>query len=96
MLTPDRGVRVVALFLGVHMLGARIAAIAQLVMAVLLAAALGTYVAVTMPTCGSRISRITRSRLASGVPVRCVYMTFMMNGVAGVANYAAVANRPCG
>ena len=40
---------VVALFLGVHMLGARIAAIAQLVMAVLLAAALGTYVAVTMP-----------------------------------------------
>lgn len=50
---------VVALFLGVHMLGARIAAIAQLVMAVLLAAALGTYVAVCR-TCGSRISRITR------------------------------------
>ena len=24
----------------------------------------------------------------------CVYMTFMMNGVAGVANYAAVADRP--
>ena len=63
---------VVALFLGVHMLGARIAAIAQLVMAVLLA------------FLGSPLAFL----------FACVYMTFMMNGVAGVANYAAVADRP--
>lgn len=86
---------VVALFLGVHMLGARIAAIAQLVMAVLLAAALGTYVAVTMPHV--RLANLAHYTFL-GSPLAflfaCVYMTFMMNGVAGVANYAAVADRP--
>ena len=82
---------VVALFLGVHMLGARIAAIAQLVMA----AALGTYVAVTMPHV--RLANLAHYTFL-GSPLAflfaCVYMTFMMNGVAGVANYAAVADRP--
>lgn len=86
---------VVALFLGVHMLGARIAAIAQLVMAVLLAAALGTYVAVTMPHV--RLANLAHYTFL-GSPLAflfaCVYMMFMMNGVAGVANYAAVADRP--
>lgn len=86
---------VVALFLGVHMLGARIAAIAQLVMAVLLAAALGTYVAATMPHV--RLANLAHYTFL-GSPLAflfaCVYMTFMMNGVAGVANYAAVADRP--
>lgn len=86
---------VVVLFLGVHMLGARIAAIAQLVMAVLLAAALGTYVAVTMPHV--RLANLAHYTFL-GSPLAflfaCVYMTFMMNGVAGVANYAAVADRP--
>ena len=86
---------VVALFLGVHMLGARIAAIAQLVMAVLLAAALGAYVAVTMPHV--RLANLAHYTFL-GSPLAflfaCVYMTFMMNGVAGVANYAAVADRP--
>lgn len=86
---------VVALFLGVHMLGARIAAIAQMVMAVLLAAALGTYVAVTMPHV--RLANLAHYTFL-GSPLAflfaCVYMTFMMNGVAGVANYAAVADRP--
>lgn len=85
---------VVALFLGVHMLGARIAAIAQLVMAVLLAAALGTYVAVTMPHV--RLANLAHYTFL-GSPLAflfaCVYMTFMMNGVSGVANYAAVADR---
>ena len=73
---------VVALFLGVHMLGARIAAIAQLVMAVLLAAALGTYVAVTMPHV--RLANLAHYTFL-GSPLAflfaCVYMTFMMNGV---------------
>ena len=86
---------VVALFLGVHMLGARIAAIAQLVMAVLLAAAGGTDVAVTMPHV--RLANLAHYTFL-GSPLAflfaCVYMTFMMNGVAGVANYAAVADRP--
>ena len=86
---------VVALFLGVHMLGSRIAAIAQLVMAVLLASALGTYVAVTMPHV--RLANLAHYTFL-GSPLAflfaCVYMTFMMNGVAGVANYAAVADRP--
>lgn len=69
---------VVALFLGVHMLGARIAAIAQLVMAVLLA----------------NLAHYTFLGSPLAFLFACVYMTFMMNGVAGVANYAAVADRP--
>ena len=59
------------------------------------AAALGTYVAVTMPHV--RLANLAHYTFL-GSPLAflfaCVYMTFMMNGVAGVANYAAVADRP--
>ncbi|WP_370696066.1 APC family permease [Bifidobacterium aesculapii] len=86
---------IVVVFVAIHALGARVAAVAQLVMAVLLAVAFGVYAAYLAPHV--RAEYLTRNVFLGSPAVflfAVLYMTFMVNGVASVANYAAVTREP--
>lgn len=86
---------IIVVFVAIHALGARVAAVAQLAMTVALAIAFGVYAAYLTPHV--RAEYLTRNVFLGSPAVflfAVLYMTFMVNGVASVSNYAAVAREP--
>lgn len=86
---------IIVVFVAIHALGARVAAVAQLAMTLLLAGAFGMYAAYLTPHV--RAEYLTRNVFLGSPAVfmfAVLYMTFMVNGVASVSNYAAVTREP--
>lgn len=85
----------IILFVALHALGPRIAAVAQIVLCTALAGAFGLYAAYAVPHVNvAHLRADTVIGTPAVVAFACLYMTFMMNGTAMTANYAAVAREP--
>ncbi|KAB5606358.1 APC family permease [Bifidobacterium jacchi] len=85
----------ITVFVALHALGPRIAAVAQIVLCAALAGAFGLYAAYVVPHVNvAHLRADTVIGTPTVVAFACLYMTFMMNGTAMTANYAAVAREP--
>ena len=92
-----RGVAIliIAVFVALHAWGARAASAVQVLLILLLAVVFGLYAGALIPHVQARY--LTQDVIIGSPTVfvfACLYMTFMMNGVALVSNYAAAARAP--